>query len=404
MKLRAPNDESPLAVDRSRRRVLRYGVQALGVIAAGQLLQACRHNDDFDAPSLAVTPRKLVESGVENLLVPEGFTARVIARTGEAVIPGADFRWHPAPDGGATFAVEGGGWIYVSNSEMDNGKGGVSAVRFHATGNIVDAYSILEGTHRNCSGGPTPWNTWLSCEEVDDGHVWECDPFGRNAPRELPALGTFMHEAVAVDPRTSQLYLTEDRRQGRFYRFTPASVSNGVPDLETGTLEVAKVGTDGHVSWLPIADPSATAIETRYQQAESTPFDGGEGAWHDNGTVYFTTKHDNRVWAYHITSERLTVIYNDSLYADPLLTGVDNVTGSQQGVIYVAEDGGNMQIVGIDPEQRIFPVVQLLNHPYSEVTGPAFDPSGTRLYFSSQRGPRGVASDGMTYEVTGPFN
>jgi protocatechuate 3,4-dioxygenase beta subunit len=36
----------------------------------------------------------------------------------------------------------------------------------------------------------------------------------------------------------------------------------------------------------------------------------------------------------------------------------------------------------------------------SELTGPAFDPSGQRLYFNSQRGPDGR---GLTYEVRGPF-
>lgn len=391
-----------LKFDPSRRRVLRYGVHALGAIAGGQLLLSCHRNGGLASP-LTVEPRKLVASEVENLLVSEGFSARIVARTGEPVLPGSDFRWHAAPDGGAVFPVNDGGWIYVSNSEMDDNEGGVSAIRFHASGEIVDAYPILEGTSRNCSGGPTPWGTWLSCEETDDGHVWECDPHGRDAPRELPALGAFMHEAVAVDPQTRQLYMTEDRRHGRFYRFTAADVVNDIPDLRNGLLEVARVDEDGRVSWLDVPDPSGNPVETRHQRPESSEFAGGEGIWHHDGIVYFTTKYDNRVWAFDIASQSLSVIYDEDSYADPVLTGVDNVTGSRQGVIYVAEDGGNMQIVAIDPGQRITPVMQLLNHEYSEVTGPAFDPSGTRLYFSSQRGARGVPSDGVTYEITGPF-
>ncbi|MFE9392897.1 hypothetical protein [Streptomyces sp. NPDC006784] len=39
----------------------------------------------------------------------------------------------------------------------------------------------------------------------------------------------------------------------------------------------------------------------------------------------------------------------------------------------------------------------------SEITGPAFSPDGKRLYFSSQRGVGGRSSDGITYEVSGPF-
>ncbi|HEX6928185.1 MAG TPA: alkaline phosphatase PhoX, partial [Gammaproteobacteria bacterium] len=252
---------------------------------------------------------------------------------------------------------------------------------------------------------PTPWNTWLSCEEVTAGHVWECDPHGAQAARELPALGTFVHEAVAVDPQTLQLYLTEDMRDGRFYRFTPATASNGVPDLTRGVLEAAEAAspTGGRVTWHVIGDPSAATTPTRLQAAASTAFAGGEGAWYADEMIYFTTKHDNRVWAYNIGAQQLDLVYDGSRH-DPLLNGVDNVTVAQNGTVYVAEDGGNMQIVGIDPGQRIFPVVQVIGHQASEVTGPAFDPSGTRLYFSSQRGSSGSPLAGVTYEVAGPFD
>jgi uncharacterized protein len=61
----------------------------------------------------------------------------------------------------------------------------------------------------------------LSCEEYDWGHVWECDPTGATRARRRRAMGAFAHEAaaVAVDGR---IYLTEDRKDGGFYRFTPA--------------------------------------------------------------------------------------------------------------------------------------------------------------------------------------
>jgi secreted PhoX family phosphatase len=86
-----------------------------------------------------------------------------------------------------------------------------------------------------------------------------------------------------------------------------------------------------------------------------------------------------------------------------VLTGVDNVVVSPWGDVLVAEDGGNQEIVAITPTGDVVPVVRIATHPQSEVTGPDFDPSGARLYFSSQRGATGRSADGITYEVTGPF-
>ena len=67
----------------------------------------------------------------------------------------------------------------------------------------------------------------------------------------------------------------------------------------------------------------------------------------------------------------------------------------------MAEDAGNLEIVGISQKTgKVFPIVRMIGHEGSEVTGPAFDPSGRRLYFSSQRGKDGR---GITFEVSGPF-
>jgi secreted PhoX family phosphatase len=133
---------------------------------------------------------------------------------------------------------------------------------------------------------------------------------------------------------------------------------------------------------------------------ESTPFNGGEGIWFHQGVVYFSTKGDNKVWAYHTENDQLRIIYDGQGGID----GVDNLTVSCCGDVLVAEDGGNMQIVAIAPNGELKPLVQIEGQDESEVTGPAFDPSGTRLYFSSQRGVAGTNGDGITYEVTGPFH
>jgi secreted PhoX family phosphatase len=82
---------------------------------------------------------------------------------------------------------------------------------------------------------------------------------------------------------------------------------------------------------------------------------------------------------------------------------VDNVTVSSAGDILVAEDGAEMRLVVIGPDVKPFELVNILGHRKSEITGPAFSPDGSRLYFSSQSGPAGTHQDGRTYEMKGPF-
>jgi len=219
-------------------------------------------------------------------------------------------------------------------------------------------------------------------------------------------LGTMRHEAAVVDPATSIVYMTEDLPDGRLYRFIPANPGvESTSILGMGRLEVAEIlgTTEGEVRWHDIPDPFAESVPVRYQVPASTPFDGGEGVWYDSDRVYFTTKGDNRVWQLDLFLNTVSVIYDASDYATPVLRGVDNITVSPRGDILVAEDGDDMQIVALTVHGGVEPLVQLVGHDQSEITGPAFDPSATRLYFSSQRGMTGMGSDGFTFEVSGPF-
>jgi uncharacterized protein len=336
------------------------------------------------------------------VMLPTGFTSRVVARSGLAPMAGGSL-WHPAPDGGACFGTSDGGWIYVSNSEVENAGGGVSALGFHSTGSVLSCLTICSGTTRNCAGGKTPWNTWLTCEESGDGgRIFECDPVGALAAVDRPALGRFNHEAVAFNGIDSRFYLTEDRPDGRLYRFTPTTSGS----IASGLLEVARVagtGPGGVVTWLLVPDPGGSATPTRFQVPTSTPFNRAEGIACFGPEVNFATTGDNRIWSYDVTTHTLVVVYDAGTSTTPMLTGIDNLDVSRGGDILAAEDGGNMQIVAITPAGSLVPIVQLIGHDASEIAGPAFDPSGTRLYFSSQRGTSGTPFGGITYEVSGPF-
>lgn len=432
-----------------RRALLRSGLQGLALLTLGRSLASCSQDNGTPVPS---TPPMLLRGRLNEigplgdpdprlygLRFPQGFSARVVARAGESLgLQG--HRWHAFPDGGATFATVGGGWIYVSNSEVPSipqlgVAGGVGALSFDAEGRLLDAYPLIEGSQINCSGGPTPWASWISCEEWTFGAAWECEPGSPNSGRRLPALGFFTHEAVCVDARSNTIYLTEDIEDGRLYRFVPDRPNvGGRADLSSGRLQVLKVVASSEqlgaisengplpVQWLDVPRPNPDVFDTptRYQQPESTAFSGGEGLWYQDGKVYFSTKGDNRVWALDLDRQTLELAYDDDWYlpctaaevcnsgqdSRPLF-GVDNLTMTPGHDLVVVEDGGLMRAVAITASGRIVTLIQIEGQDGSEITGPAFSPDGRHFYFSSQRGPSLAThlgqEAGTTYCVSGPW-
>jgi uncharacterized protein len=353
-----------------------------------------------DAFVSAATPGRgpygpLGEVDANGLRLPAGFTSRIVAVTGRQVGT-TGYTWHPLPDGGQCFPHPDGGWIYVSNSEVGHQQGGCSAIRFRSNGSIHSAYSILSGTSRNCSGGITPWRTYLSCEEtsVPPGQVYECDPYKPGVGVLRAAMGAFNHEAAVIDPATGHAYLTEDEPDGRLYRFVPTLRG----DLSRGALFAASLdGTT--VSWIP------TSSSGPDRQPSTTAFNGGEGMYVGDGAVYFTTKGDKRVWELTPRTNQLVVLHDASGNAPDNLNAVDAVVvHHRSGDLFVAEDGGNMEVgvIGLaNGEREVASFLRIEGHRGSEVTGLAFSPDGRRLYLSSQRGSDGAT--GVTWEVIGPF-
>jgi hypothetical protein len=337
--------------------------------------------------------------------VPEGFKVREIGRARSPVALTGYF-WPDRPDGSGSLRQPDGSWIFVANSEVANGEGGVSAIHFSNTGRILRAYRICSGTSTNCGGGTTPWGTWLTGEEISRGRVLECDPTGNNDPVARPALGRFAHEYTRVHEQQKKLYLTEDEKEGCFYRFTPDNWG----DLSSGLLEVATLGSDGKISWSEVPDPSANDRNTREQVAGASNMNRPEGLCIDpvSGVVFFAESGVGRVIAYDPASGVYEVLYSEKDFSDPILTDTDNLAVSPTtGDLFVCEDSGTFDICILTPEGEMAKFLNLkgvqhegtLTGDVSETTGPSFDPSGTRFYFSSQSA--GIA--GVTYEVTGPW-
>jgi secreted PhoX family phosphatase len=110
------------------------------------------------------------------------------------------------------------GWVYVSNSETTDGKGGVGRIKFDMHGNVLDYKMLLTGTSYNCGGGKTPWNTWVSCEEVlDIGQLYQVDPTGNRPPELMPmASEGGMWESFAYDDRDQDVprfFVSEDHHK-----------------------------------------------------------------------------------------------------------------------------------------------------------------------------------------------
>lgn len=398
----------------------------------------------------------------EGLLdLPEGFRYTVLSREGEQLRSG-EGRVPGRFDGMAAFASSDGRLALVRNHEnkpdspttvprveglvYDPGaKGGCTVLGLDANRSVQSERVALAGTAVNCAGGPTPWGTWLTCEESegragddgyerDHGFVFEVDPFDMAAnrePRPITAMGRFRHEAVAVDPRTGIVYQTEDASGpfGLIYRYLPDRPLRGrgsllaggrlealrVPDV-ADLSEVTEPGTvlEG-VQWVPVPDPLAEGTPTRMQDyAERiTRAQKLEGAYWGNGGAYVVSSyarsgegaaasHHGQVWRYDPAANALVLEIRFGSDAELELPGEspDNIAISPYGGLMVCEDGaGGQHVYGVDRAGEVYPFArnrQEVDDGYGEFAGVTFSPDGSTLFVN-------VYTPGTTFAITGPW-
>jgi len=393
------------------------------------------------------------------LALPRDFTYTVLSSTGKPMSDG-----HPTPgafDGMAAFSLPNGNVRLVRNHENRDqpatavvkgdvakaydprGGGGTTSleVRVVPDGKVelVRDFLSLGGTIVNCAGGPTPWGTWLSCEESvsgaaegwnrEHGYIFEVpvSAEGQVTPVPLRAMGRFVHEAVAVDPATGVVYETEDHTPtAGFYRFLPAErgrlaaggrlqmlAVEGRPNYDTGSGQT--VGARLPVRWADIADPDPvsggpTAIFDQGHALGGARFARLEGCWYGDNSIYFHATNGGdaqvgQVWRYRPRGrdggELLLVFESPSR---DVLDSPDNITVSPRGGVVICEDGeGEQYLRGLTPEGAIFDLGKnSLND--TEFAGACFSPDG-RVLFVNIMGSTVDSGheEGRTLAIQGPW-
>ncbi len=222
--------------------------------------------------------------------------------------------------------------------------GGTTSILVTPRGEVLDAFTSLNGTQMNCSGGPMPWGSWITCEETVNGpdvgpdftnasnipltqphgFIFEVPAGGKSNRVPITSAGRFAHEAAAYSPDEGIVYLTEDNFEfpSGFFRYIPPAnpmvaghLANGgelqmlrVVGTAQAHLEAnQQIGASYAVDWVTIDDPNPTFEFTPGETAPTTNdaalqyvgnqgraqgaahFSRLEGAVYTRGEIYFTS-------------------------------------------------------------------------------------------------------------------
>ncbi len=458
----------------SRRRFLSATSRVTAGFLGLRALKSQAGEIEFEKPEFGYGPLIADPKGLFSL--PVGFSYRIVSRKNSKmddgfVVPGS-------PDGMAAFEGPYGLCVVIRNHELspedpgpfgkdhehlskanlgdfyDAGEdltpcsGGTTTLVYDTKkSKVVRQFLSLGGTIRNCAGGPTPWNSWITCEEAQDlpGHYEKTKvtiekDHGYNFevpvttdislanPIPLKEMGRFRHEAVAVCPKTSIVYQTEDQDDGLMYRFIPNKkrklhkggqlqvmhvIDQKSCDTRNWKEETIKPGSTVQVEWKDIDDPTAPEDDLRLRgfEAGAAKFARGEGIWRgDGGEIYFATTSGGKakkgqIWKYlpspnEGSKSEAKEPAKLELFIESAKGGVvedaDNLTISPWGDLIVCEDRATdvVRLVGVTPDGRQYPFA--MNHSNGELAGVCFSPDGSTLFVNIQK-------RGLTLAVTGPW-